>query len=272
MKNWRLIILTLAALGLSLFALGQGYTLRDLAFVGNVSPAAGSSFTYYSASFTTSQYLKTAGDLTGSVDGKAATISFWMKMDAASDDATVYLIFGHWHLSVRRNSDTRIFIQAQDSGGVDVMTIDTTISILKTTGWHHVLVSFDTGTAGRQYIYIDGVDQSHGQFMTVDGITDFVNGQEFVIGARHDYADKYYGLLCEAWFTESWLDITQQSNRELFRTPGGKPADLGADGIVGGLTPLIYLKTAVPNFENNTGTGGSFTEVGTIVDGGADKP
>jgi hypothetical protein len=62
MKNWRLIIVTLAALGLSLWAFGQGYTYRNGPFMAAANPVVAGGLTCPSTSTAAGIIQSTEGD------------------------------------------------------------------------------------------------------------------------------------------------------------------------------------------------------------------
>jgi hypothetical protein len=63
------------------------------------------------------------------------------------------------------------------------------------------------------------------------------------------------------WMAQGYLDITNSANRALFYTAAtGAPVDLGASGVVSGLTPIIYMHGRSGDYllGNNFGSGGPF--------------
>ena len=89
------------------------------------------------------------------------------------------------------------------------------------------------------------------------------------IGARaSNNASKLNGANSDfAIWPGVYVDLSVTANRRLFIDANGKPVDLSKSGgaVATHGTPLVLLKTAVPNFETNSGNGGNFTEVGTLT-------
>lgn len=243
---------------------------RRLAF--RTTPSA--AFTYYSAVFDgTNDYCSRGADLTGIADGKTGLISLWLKMGSGSSDtADYYIMRSGARLYVMRNSGGRFYISAKNAAGATVVAFYSgSASVVKAGGWYHLLASWDLGTAGRRHIYINGADNTTQQVFSDDDI-DYTTGN-FFVGSDTAGSTLMNGSMCEVYFTTEWLDITDAANRLKFRTAGGCPANLGADGSTPtGTQPLLYLHNEVPNWESNLGSGGGMTEVGTIVDGATDKP
>ena len=66
------------------------------------------------------------------------------------------------------------------------------------------------------------------------------------------------------WFANDYIDITNPANRALFYNPATKePLDLGADGTVAGVTPMIYMRGMAGDYGlgKNFGTRGDFSTV-----------
>lgn len=226
-------------------------------------------FSYYSTIFNGSNtWLARGGDLTGFTDGKEFTLSFWLKM--SEDGTNLNGIFSNnTGLIVYRYTNGRIFAYAANSAASQVLLINTIqYSNEVADGWTHVFISVNLAI-GAANLYINGVDQKEVGGSIVNDNIDFTTGNYF-IGARYANYQKLNGLLCELWFDDVYLDTTAITK---FRSAGGAPVSLGNSGQTPtGSTPLVYLKTKVPNFETNSGSGGNFIESGTLIDGGSDKP
>ncbi len=243
--------------------------------------AAAAGFTYYSSAFNgTSDYLSKATDLTGIADGDKGLLSFWIKMDSGSSNTTQYYILA--------NKFDAIWITRHTNGGIRLSFLDTgsstrlrfnsgTNTLSASSGWVHVLASWDLSSASPQkaYIYINGVSDSTITTYTSGSTLDYATTSPlWRVFADSSATSKLPALISEFYFTTTYLDITNSANRDKFFNSGtSKPVDLGADGSTPtGTQPLIYLHNIFSSFETNLGSGGGFTENGTIGDGGADIP
>jgi hypothetical protein len=238
-------------------------------------------FTYYSTYFDgTNDYMRI--DSSSLIaDGKTGLVSFWIKMDDSSSDTTGYIPFliGDNVRSnafyVERSDASRIKIYGYNSSGTLIFYVYSGANTVTKGAWHHVLASWDLSTAGRRYIYIDGVASTTQATFTDDNIFYSVTNStpRHIVGSLYNGSAKIYGYISEFYFTNEWLDISVESNRLKFRTSGGKPEDLGADGSTPtGTQPKIYLPNPYSTFNENAGSIGDFTVTGALGDGGAEIP
>lgn len=240
---------------------------------GLANGAAASSFVWYSTVFDSTDEADRGSDLTGIADSQRGLLSFWVKMSAASSDTTsYYLIFSL--VDVIREDDGSISIEGYNSTGTKVLWLATSANaVIKATGWAHVIISWDLGTAGRDHIYINGSDNTVENTFTAGQTLDLTRG-DVNIGLGSSFTSAW--SFSEVYFTTpaSYFDLTTAANVQKFRTVGGKPEDLGATGATPtGTQPFLYLHSQVPNWVNNVGSGGNFTVTsGALTDGGSDKP
>lgn len=229
-------------------------------------------FNYYSADFDgTNDYLTRGSDLTGIADSGRGLLSVWLKPDANN---SYILANATPRIRVLLDSTARIQITGQNAANTTVLSIASNTSAVPNGSWTHVLVSWDLGTAGNRKIYINGSDQTNQTTFTTSETIDYTL-TNWAIGSLTNGTAKFNGKMCELYFTSpaAYYDLTVQANREKFRTAGGLPEDLGADGSTPtGSQPWIYLRSQVPAWHNNQGSGGGFTLNGTLDDGTTDKP
>lgn len=257
----------------------NGVAIANVGSIGGVDNTAGGSFTYYSTAFDgTNDYCDRVADFTGISDGQTGLFSCWVKMDTSSSDTGFYefLTFGNFNFRVSRRNAGEVLIRCRNTATTEVMEIKSNNnSCIKASGWTHILASWDTGTAGRRHIYVNGSDQTTQVVFTAGSTIDYTwTGVE--VGAGSGGQQKFPGLMCELYFTTpaAWFDITNSTNRDKFFNSGNsKPVDLGADGSTPtGTQPILYLRNPFSSFETNLGSGGNFTVVGALGDGGADIP
>lgn len=256
-------------------AIASVKTVNDLA-IASVKTVAGldntSSFFYSSVVFDgTNDYLSKGSDFTGISDGSQGLISFWIKEATNFDDHIILRSSGGF-FDVRRHSSNELRIRMFSSGGTELLSLSSSIGLGPADGWVNVIASWDLNQANASWIYMNGVDQTT-RNIHLSGTIDYTSGA-WGLGAREDTGGlKFQGLLCEFYFTNSFLDISMSSNRLKFRSSGGVPENLGSDGSAPtGVQPILYLHNAVPLWQINLGGGGNFSEIGTLVDGGSDKP
>lgn len=240
-------------------------------YYAGAGSAAAPAFTYYSAVFDgANDYLSKAEAITGLTDTKVGLISFWIKETTAFDS---HIIMGatSGFLTLKRAATSYPDILAYDGGSTERLHLTSTAQVYNDGNWHHVLISWDLAQADKSWIYVDGADATT-RTTHSDGALN-LDVADWGIGAAADGSSKTAATLCEFYFTNEYLDISVQGNREKFRTSGGKPANLGANGSTPtGTQPLVYFHNAVTDWDNNLGSGGAFTENGAVADGGADIP
>ncbi len=229
----------------------------------------GGGFTYYSAVFNGSSYETRGAELTGNADGQAGTLSFWAKASADGH------IFGNSAIRFRVEIvSSRVKIWGFKSDDTEILRLQTGSDADWST-WHHLAACWDLNSSGTEKVFVDGVDQTFDVTSTEGQTIDYASG-DFRIGTRGDTFGGFTGSLCELWFALTYLDISNSTNLQKFRTVGGHPENLGTTGQTPtGTTPIIYMHNqpgGSPNWFTNVGSGGGFTETGTITDGGSDKP
>lgn len=238
-----------------------------------VNHGAAPAFTYHSVYFDgTTNYLTRGANLTGSANGKAGTISFWIK---ATDEYVPYFVLclpSDWSVWKRDGSDGISFSLA-NAAGANILVVNSPVDMIWVTSsptWHHVMASWDLAGGPAVKLYIDGVDRTITPTATNDTIS--YNEGDWGVGARVGGENLFQGWLSELYFTETYLDLSVSGNRDkFFNSTTQKPVDLGADGSTPtGTQPLIYFHAS--QWASNAGSGGTFTVNGTLADGGAEKP
>lgn len=258
----------------AVFAFGQGVLLKNPSYMASLKPAAavGGAFTYYSALFDgTSDWLSRGADLTGMTDGDKFTLSVWVRAEA--NFTLIHFVRNEGgFFYVRRNTANILEVAGFNSAATQILSLTSGATQLDDdNAWHHVLVSCDLSQAAKSWIYLDGVDVTTRTTHTA-GTMDLARG-DWGVGARPDGSDKANALFCELYFTNEYIDISDSGNRAKFRDGSSKPVELGSNGSTPtGTAAILYLKSEVPNWESNAGTGGGMTENGTLVDGGSNKP
>lgn len=236
----------------------------------------GGSYTATSADFAGDgqAWMERDADLTGFTDGKAFTISFWVRFDG--DDGVIQRIIynGSSRVQMNKLADNTLRISGEDTGGADFLfRLDSTATYTAGATWHHVIISLDKSVETRRHFYVDGSDVLSVVNFLSDDVdlntlsVDFARG-DWGIGATisGDTSTDLNGVLSEFVMHNSYIDLSNSANREKFRTAGGAPADIATTNPFGA-TPILYLKGAGASdaFVVNSGSGGDMVKYGTTA-------
>lgn len=232
----------------------------------------------------TDNYIHKSTAFTGAADSTGLTLSLWVKLNSntAAHGKHTIISTTHTYMDIPTGSGgttADAFYAAAFNTGFSayLAQVASTATITVSDGWTHLLLAMNTNfSAGNKlcYVYQDGVDitgsltDSSAAF-TMDLTTAGPSGQwTFFASSGHNLAF-LDGAVAEILFENTYVDITNSSERLKFRTSGGKPADVGADGSTPfGTQPLIYLSCKSSNaadIANNLGTGGGMTLAGSVT-------
>lgn len=232
-----------------------------------VASAGGGSFSYDSQVYDGSSWIKHAGALTGISDGKQGTVSIWFRVtggngttrllfsasDANDLDPTVVL--------VQLNTENRVQVTLRNNAGTALLnTITASTGFTSATNWYHLFASWNLADGSHQ-LYIDGANDDNPQMTQVDDTLGYstANSVAYFFGGTTGNNYVFTGKISLPWFATTYIASPSD-----FRN-GTHPADLGTSGVVGGVTPLIYLRTPL-DAHSNSGTGGDFVDgAGTIT-------
>lgn len=213
----------------------------------------------------TNDFATRGADLTGIADGKAGVVSLWFRLDGG-DGAQQALMANNTTgvastFFVNRTVGNAIQILGRNAAATLILNVISSATYTTDAAWKHLLIAWDLA-AGTGLIYVDDANVKSGAGTQTNDTIDYTLGN-FSIGATTNGSQKLNGCLSEVFFHTSFIDISVEANRRKFRTAGGKPADLGADGSTPlGAQPLIYLPVGDP--ADNKGSGGNFTVTGTL--------
>lgn len=199
-------------------------------------------------------------DPAGIADGPQGTISIWFRIDAG-DGLLRYILWNQGtRFQVSLTAANFVDVQGRAAGGGGVFQMTTNVTYLAGSGWHHVLASWNA-TTSTQHIYIDGAVPGLGVNGIAPGNIDYTRGL-WQIGASAGPASLFAGALSEMYFHPVYIDLSNETNRELWRHPNGQPPSIGADGSGPlGVQPLIYMAEVTSVF-TNLGSGGAFAIAG----------
>lgn len=195
-----------------------------------------------------------------------ATGSIWFNLNGRSGNDFMLGISDGFSLTFGINLNATTNTITIGAGTTPLQATSAT-AISDTTNWHHLLFSFDLADTNKRHVYIDDTLESMTWSTYTNTNIDFAPATpNYLIGARAG-GDYFQGDLSEVWLDiGTYMDFSVVSNRRKFRTSGGLPKDLGANGeLPTGSSPEIYLA----NGRTQTGTTAAFTAFNspTAVDG-----
>jgi len=252
---------------------GGDFTLYGGGLVG----ARGvSEFWARSANFDGStNYLSRTTPLVGSVDSKQTTLVFSFNTDSVSGNHTLFHArdsTSNKTAVVCDNNSTSLRFYLQDSSGQILAISGVMSTALSINTWYTVLISDDRSTSTTR-IYVNEIQQTPTPSVDIDSNVTLANVC-IGIGVNEydgDYANDGYfdGDIGFLYFSIDYIDFSQESNRLLFVDALGYPTDLQKKIDAGEVPePLIYMPfDDTSDFGVNSGTGGDFTENGTITAG-----
>tara|TARA_Y100000034_G_scaffold111530_1_gene144684 strand:- start:222 stop:1022 length:801 start_codon:yes stop_codon:yes gene_type:complete len=207
-------------------------------------------------------HIARGAELSGNVDTKVGVVSFWINHTGGNGTARTVFQTSGGNFKLALNASNFYSITGYQSGLKLALTSTTAWTEAK--GWHHVLLAWDLATP-EAHMYVNGVDDEASS-TEVDSTVDYTGG-DFFFGASSnphqwitaDVADVYINLA-------EFVDISNATNRLKFRTSGGKPVDLGSTdcSTPTGNAPIICFTNEFSTFQNNLGSGGNFSETGTL--------
>ena len=197
------------------------------------------------------------GFLANTTNSAQGTYSVWLHFNGGDDQlqflsvAQVVGIGG-----VLRAANNHFQLVLPNCAAITVLDMQTENAYTSTSGWVHLLASWDLA-AGRADLYVNDVADRAANPGMLPGNVCYASLKwgigGLVTGALDaDVADLYASL-------GTYVDLDVEANRRLFRDAAGKPVDLGAD--CSGPTGAAPTGCFVGDFESwntNKGTGAGF--------------
>lgn len=202
----------------------------------------------------TNDYLTKAGNLTGVVDGKQFTLSFWFKQNA-NNDPTIFALGNRFVITI--NSVTGLlFLNVQNSSGTVIL--QSSISPVVNDGnWHHAIISVDLTSTARRHVYIDNVAYAAAWPVYTNNNINFEAGSAGV-GAAPTGLSKYSGDLSELYFDTTYRDLSSVNLLRNFISADGRPARRANGGA-------IWMTGETSGWGDNKGSGGNFALFGALT-------
>jgi hypothetical protein len=227
-------------------------TLGSSAFVANAVDFAGDGQCWFERD----------ADWTGSADNKFITVSLWFRKDGNDGVASYMANDSGGRIQIAFTGGNNIRVAGSNAAGGNILDIRSAASFTASATWHHLFATADMANAANRAVYVDGVSDISAVTYTDDTIDWTV--ADHSIGAEVGGTGSYNGCLAEVWITNAYLDVA--TNLTKFRSAGGAPVNLGADGsIPTGSPPLVYLKNPAASYATNSGSGGNISKKGTTA-------
>ena len=158
------------------------------------------------------------------------------------------------------------------ASSTNLLTVTGGSSSNTATGWVTILISIDNASTSTRHYYVDG-SNSDTSFGTYSNSSYSIDDGNLVVGGIQTGTDDFGSFLASdiafVYFNESYIDFSQESNRNKFIDQLGYPRDLTkqiSDGDIA--NPLVYLKMENTSaLGANSGTGSNFAYKGTPVAG-----
>ena len=205
------------------------------------------------------------GDWTGAVDGSNGLFSCWVRFNGGDGGYHYLLSDVGYRLYVCKDTDNRLYIYTRTSGSAALVTLRSNSTLTADATWHHICGSWN-GTVC--HLWIDGLQDEDIASINA-GTCDHTVADHGLLGTvtKSSIVD---ADVAELYLALEYLDISDASELEKFRSSGGEAVDLGADGSTPtGNQPIVYCHlpdggTADTEFNNQNGSGGAFTVFGSL--------
>ncbi len=214
--------------------------------------------------------LARGADLSGAVDDRQGTLSFWFRLDGGNGSFTWAMDTTNARVRLFKSSGDRFEFDLKNSGGSFIFFDVNGPLHFDGADWHHFIMSWDT-LADVCLWYIDDVNEPVSNCDTpsppeVDGTQ-----ADWFIGISNTASSRFNACVSEFYYHQTlFLDLTTEGNRRLFNDGtgghgGGKPVNLGADGSTPlSSQPIVYLNKVAADFHENNGSGGNFVVTGAL--------
>ena len=205
-----------------------------------------------------------AGSLANTVDSPRGTYSVWLRFQAGDGQLQMLSVAQVVGIGgVVRTASNQLELLMQNCLGVPLLDMRSAGTVTTSSGWVHLLASWDV-TANRAQLYLgDAVDEVANPGIVAGnicyaslrwGIGGLAGGQ-----LDADVAELYADLTTS-------LDLSIDANRRAFSDAGGKPVDLGARcSSPTGHIPTGCFTGDVATWSTNQGAGSGFEPGGPAL-------
>jgi hypothetical protein len=215
----------------------------------------------------------------GASDTKVGSVSFWFWMKGGNATPQIFLqstTGGQNRFTISRDSSNRIAFFARDASGSTALSYTTaTADALTTsmTAYAHYCASWDLAT-GVVHSYLNGVSSVQGTPTTANLAIDYT-GSQWSIGSANAGNTFFNGWIADFYLNfATAIDFSNATERQKFRSSGGAPVSLGANGSTPtGSQPRIFHSGDASTWHTNLGSGNGLTiQAGTITNAATDPP
>jgi hypothetical protein len=223
----------------------------------------------------TNDHMGRTSALSGASANDTGTCSFWVKFNGGTGTQTIcqFMKDGVSTFVARRflSPGFEMGFQFSRTNTAPFALGDLIGTTVNDGEWVHVLGSWDISAAiGTWLIYIDDVNAGSG-FRDQTGNISW-DGTDIYIG-NDASGNRFNGDLAEFWLDNTYMDLSNSTNRRKFISAGGAPVDLGSNGSTPtGSAPLIYLRGPAPRFPTNQAGTGNFTVTGALTTSSTNPP
>jgi len=221
-------------------------------------------FTARSSRFDDTDRVGTATlSVAGSQEG---TFSGWLYVDGTWNSPSMTMF------EVREGTNIRFRLYTASTGRMSIALSPATVYTSPTSSfeggrWHHVAVSYKSGSGGWYQISIDGAAPINGPDLTSVTLNIETTLTRCYVGATGG-SSPWVGDLGHLYFNvQEALDLSDAANRAKL-IAGGAPVNMGTNGqLVTGTAPAFYIDggAAIENF----GTGGAVPVTSGTITAGA---
>ena len=211
------------------------------------------------------KFLSRGGGLTGAVNSKNGTVSFWIFTRTLASSRVIMRIEegGSERLNMTVGASDQVFFIGNDTDDSVALQMNSTTDITQ-SAWNHVMASWDLGNTDT-HLYLNGNEDKTGVAANDLAIGLGDSDEVFFFTNSDPTANEWNDDVAEFWFDDNFIDLSVQANREKFLL-NGRPVFLGNNGEVpNGGSPLIFLSGLTAGWATNKGTGGGMTENESIV-------
>lgn len=206
------------------------------------------------------------------VDGKAFTLSTWVRFDGS--DGVQVQIFGigsdveaNDGLLIKKNASNQITILGSSATPATILDATSSQTFTTASGWVHIYIAINLANSSQRHIYFNGTEDSSVTWTTyTDANLDLIAsaGDTTEIAMTRSNTEHLVGALAEFWFNDAYLDAPNS-----FRcSPSNHPITLGSNGSLPlGSAPAVYLSlrgAAASWAVDSSGNANTFTVVGTV--------
>ena len=216
--------------------------------------------------FDGSDYIRRNTDMTGNADSKLIAGSQWFKRTTTGLEYLWASFTGSSYcLAIYFDASNLITVKGYNAAATEILSVQSS-SAVTDTSWHHLAYSFNMGNAAQRHLILDGVDVLSVTTYTDDTLDLADATRDHRCGTNDSDIYPFTGDMAEFWLDYgTYIDLSSAAELQKFYLVS-KPVNLGPDGsIPTGSAPLVYFTGDTATWPDNAGSGGTFTEIGTLT-------